>query len=91
MQLKNERKSFREWWHAPTTRRDRATGALVGAFGGFWLGLLGRIIASDLPVELGAAAGWGAAVAGLCAACGALFPKPVKVLLYPLSVFGPSS
>ena len=79
---------FRVWWHAPITLRDRLLGLLVGAFAGFWIGLL-------LPIALFGATGatpllfwiFGSVVA--FALAGILFPKHWTVVLFPLALFGP--
>ena len=89
--LGQRNRSFREWWEAPATARDRRLGAFVGAFGGFWIGALGRIALGTTPVSLTDVGVWGLAVAVCCAAIGVAFPKPVTVILFPLSVFGVSS
>ena len=80
--------SFREWWNRPIRPSDRIWGALIGAFGGFWVGLLGRVFLGGVPVSLTVLAYWafGAAVAGLV--LGAVFPKASTAVLFPFSTFG---
>lgn len=79
---------FKTWWRAPATARDRAIGALVGAMGGFWLGLLARAALGPMPVslwELGLFALGGVAL-GAC--LGRVFPKLTACVLFPLATFG---
>ena len=89
--LGRRNRSFREWWQAPITPRDRRLGAFVGGLGGFWIGALGRIALGASPVSLTEVGAWGLVVAVCCAAIGIAFPKPVTLILFPLSVFGVSS
>ncbi len=79
---------FRAWYRKPTTRRDRATGAVVGALAFFWLGVLGRLIFGPLPVSVGVL-GWWALVSVLGGlAIGIAFPKQIAVFLFPFATFG---
>jgi len=80
---------FLNWWRAPITSRDRVTGAVVGAFAGFWLGALGRIVVGASPVSGSVVLAWGVAGAALVAVLGIAFPKLVSVALFPFATFGP--
>lgn len=61
---------------------------MVGGFGGFWLGLLGRIVFGPLPVDLLVALAWGVGMAVLVAAIGFRYPKPIVCFLFPFSILG---
>lgn len=63
---------------------------MVGAFAGFWIGFLGRIVVGATPVSGTAVLVWGVAGAALVALLGAMFPKLVSVALFPLATFGTS-
>lgn len=76
---------FKSWWRAPATTKDRLLGALVGAFAGFWLGLLG--VAALAPSGQSQLHFVGLAVVGGLSA-GALFPKFATVVLFPFGVTG---
>ncbi len=80
------RQIFTEWWNRPITRLDRFYGALVGAFGCFWVFVLGRMFLGPTPVDLLILAYW--ALAGVLAGAllGLLFPRAVTVVLYPFSL-----
>lgn len=83
--------NLRAWWQAPVTRRDRSQGALIGAIGGFWLGVLGLVGFSVLSSSGPEVSAWWAlslVVPGAVAGC--LVPKPVLVLLFPFACFGGS-
>lgn len=88
MFIKRRIRKLREWWGSPTTAKDRVVGAIVGGFGGFWIGGLGRIILGALPVSLGEVAIWALATAMCGIGAGIAFPKPVTVILFPFSTFG---
>lgn len=81
-------KQFATWWRAPATRADRLRGMVVGGLGGFWLGVIGRVVAGALPVSLGEAAVWAALGAVLGLAVGARFPKAAACILFPMAIFG---
>ncbi|NLD15752.1 MAG: hypothetical protein GX665_11815 [Gammaproteobacteria bacterium] len=63
MFIKRYTRKLREWWQSPVTAKDRAVGAVVGGLGGFWIGVLGRIMLGALPVSLGEVAIWALAAA----------------------------
>lgn len=83
MQPRMER--FKRWWRAPPTIKDRLLGAIVGAFAGFWLGLLSS--ASLGPPALSPVQFIGLITAA-CVLAGALFPKTATVVLFPFGVTG---
>ncbi len=78
---------FKSWWRAPATSKDRLLGAFVGAFAGFWLGLLSA--ASLAPGSLSQLQFVAAVIAGFALA-GVLFPKATTVVLFPLGLIGGS-
>lgn len=88
MFIKRNNRRLREWWQSPVTIKDRVAGALVGGFGGFWIGVLGRIAIGATPVSLGEVVVCALAAATCCAAIGFVFPKPVTIAFFPLSIFG---
>lgn len=91
MLFQRRNRTFREWWRAPATSRERGSAVLIGGLGGFWVGVLGRIALGTTPVSLGEVAAWGLAVAICCTVAGFAFPKLVTIVLFPLSIFGGSN
>ena len=79
---------FTEWWSAPNTKKDRVSGAIIGSFGGFWLGALGRIMLGELPVSLSMVGLWALAGAVIFLLLGVAFPKAISCICYPFSTFG---
>lgn len=77
--------SFKEWWNRPVGAGERVWAALIGGFGGFWLGVLGRVFLGDTPVSLTLLAYWGIGIAVAGAVLGALFPRPTTIVLFPFS------
>ena len=79
---------FKEWWSRPVQTKDRVAAAFVGAMGGFWIGILGRLFLGPMPVAFTALGYWaiGSVIVGVI--LGLFFPKPVTVVLYPFSIFG---
>jgi hypothetical protein len=79
---------FKLWWREPPTRRDRITGALIGAIWGFWVGILWRIILGPLPAPFSVVLLWGLGAIIFFAVIGAIFPKSVSIILLPFSIWG---
>jgi hypothetical protein len=77
--------SFLQWWHRPVRTLDRVAAFFLGAFGGFWIGLLGRLFFGPMPMGIVALGYWGAAGAVLAAVLGIAFPRAVMVVLYPFT------
>ena len=79
---------FLEWWRAPTTRKDRIVGAIVGGLGCLWIGVLGRMMLGPMPITLVAIGWW--ALFSICIGVilGVSFPKYVTCICFPFSVFG---
>jgi hypothetical protein len=76
------------WWHAPITRKDRILGAVVGSFGGFWIGVLGSLLLGPMPVSF-ITIGWWALYSIIAGALlGIAFPKVILCVCYPFSTFG---
>ena len=80
--------SFNQWWRRPLRARDKVGAVFIGAIGGFWVGLLGRLFAGPMPASISELAYW--AVSGIIAGIilGILFPRVVSVVLYPLTLLG---
>ncbi len=76
---------FKSWWHAPATLKDRVLGAVVGAFAGFWVGILSA--AAFAPPGL-QPIGFIALVMAACVIAGVLFPKVATVVLFPFGLTG---
>lgn len=86
--LSRRLKRFKDWWHAPATAKDRVLGAVVGGFGCFWIGVLGRIALGPTPVSL-VELGWfalGSLAVGV--ALGIAFPKITTCALFAFSTIG---
>ena len=86
--FKRRLEEFRIWWRAPASRKDRVVGALIGAFGCFWIGILGRLFLGPTPVD-GVTLGWwalGSVIVGV--ALGVTFPKVTTCVCFPFSSFG---
>ncbi len=85
-----KKQQFIQWWQRPITTKDRLTGAMVGAFGCFWIGGLGRLILVDVPVPVDvifwSVLWWafGCAFAGLV--FGLIFPKIITCVCFPFSM-----
>ncbi|UCJ17694.1 hypothetical protein K5Q02_04760 [Pseudomonas sp. MM211] len=76
------------WWRQPITRKDRWFAALVGAMGGVWIGLLICMVLAAGPMSLVVWGVWALSGAITCALLGALFPRVVSVLIFPLTLLG---
>ncbi len=77
-----------EWWRAPITRKDRILGAVVGGFGGFWIGVLGRLLLGPMPVSFSTIGWWALYSIIVGALLGIAFPKVILFVCYPFSIFG---
>lgn len=78
---------FAEWWNRPIKAKDRSRAATIGLFGGFWVGIIVKLVVSSEGSIMDLLAfGGGAAVVGMI--LGIAFPKVVTVVLFPFSVFG---
>ncbi|MBA3595353.1 MAG: hypothetical protein M3Q12_03100 [Pseudomonadota bacterium] len=89
--LRNRYQNYVRWRHAPATRRDRTIGAAIGGMGCFWIGILGRLALSPLPVSMSALAWWALGSVLLGVMLGIIFPKIVSVVCLPFSSFGGGS
>jgi hypothetical protein len=81
-------RNFTEWWRSPVTRKVRLQGSVVGGLGGFWYGVLGRLLIGPMPVDLSVIGVWalGSVIVGTIA--GIAFPKATICICYPFSIFG---
>ncbi len=86
--LKRQSARFLVWWRAPATWRDRLLGSVVGMFGCFWIGVLGRVIIGPLPVPLQALAWWAIGSVATGVALGILFPKATACICFPFAISG---
>jgi hypothetical protein len=86
-----KKETFVHWWLAPSTRKDRVRGAIVGSLGSFWIGILGRIILGTLPISISTLGWWalGSVLTGIV--LGITFPKVTTCICFPFSIFGVSS
>jgi len=85
--VKRRAVSFTEWWCAPATPKDRRLGALVGAVGCFWIGVLGRLMLGPTPVALATLGWWALASIAVGIALGRFFPKATTCVCFPFSMF----
>ncbi len=86
--LQMQAQRFRQWWRAPPTPKDRRRGALVGAFGCFWIGLLSLLIFAPFQITLVIAITWALASAMVGIGLGLAFPKVTTCICFPFSTFG---
>lgn len=49
---------FNEWWRKPLRAVDRIEAIGIGAFGGFWIGVLGRMLLGPMPVAFSTLGYW---------------------------------
>lgn len=77
---------FSDWWRKPPTKEDKKQGFIIGLIGGFWLTLILLLFLlkdiSFLNLLLSSFAG-----AMICSILGRTFPKIIKIILYPFSMF----
>jgi len=86
--LQRRSQHFRSWWQAPATTKDRVLGATIGGIGGFWIGVLGRIILGPLPVSASILGWWAAGGVTVGVVLGVLFPKVMGCVCFPFSTSG---
>ena len=79
---------LKAWLTKTTAPKDRSRAAIIGFFGGIWVGLLGRLIFGAMPVSFSEVGLYALGVAMVCCLLGIVFPKIVSVLLFPFSIFG---
>jgi hypothetical protein len=79
---------FDAWWRAPTTRRDRVRGAVIGGVGCLWIGGLGRVFLGPLPASLHIVIEWGLAAGTVGVILGMCFPKAITCVCFPFATFG---
>jgi hypothetical protein len=76
---------FLKWWNAPITKKDRFTALFIGAFSGFWLGGLGRIMLGVLPVSISDVGLWALGGIIVFSLLGLVFQKVITCICYPFS------
>jgi hypothetical protein len=79
---------FLRWWRAPVTRRDRLAGALIAAFGGFWVGVLLLGAVGGFSSASAVSAWWALGGVAPGALFGWFFPKLATLVLFPFASFG---
>ncbi len=87
MFLKKKLKSFSEWWNTANTKKDRIRAAAIGAFGGFWIGLLGISVLGELPMPASMLGIWAFGGAALFSLLGIAFPKIISCICFPFAFF----
>ena len=75
----------RSWLREPATIRHQLGGVFVGAFAGFWFGMLGWAVFEGNDALDSGFLPWALAGLAVCAAIGLRWPKPVLVVLFPLT------
>lgn len=78
---------FNQWWRRPLRKRDRISAIAIGAVGGFWVGVLGRLMVGSMPVPISTLGYWAAGSFVTGAILGVMFPRAVNIVLYPFSLF----
>jgi len=86
--LRRRIQGFSEWWNTPATIRDRVVSGMIGGLGGFWIGLLGRLLLGPQPVDIVVLGGWVVGTMVFLSVLGVLFPKVIGTICYPFSLFG---
>jgi hypothetical protein len=79
---------FRLWWHAPVTGKDRSAGAFIGAFTGFWVGVLLLAGFGAFSKSSGLSAWWAMFLVLPGALFGYRFPKAATIFLFPFASIG---
>ena len=72
----------------PITPADRVWAVIIGAIGGFWLGLITRLAFGPMPVSFEVLGYWmlGGVIVGTL--LGGFFPRIVSIALYPFTFLG---
>lgn len=83
-----QRTRFQAWWRAPVVLKDRILGSIVAAMGMFWIGVLGGVMACDLPASFSSVAWIGLASSAVGLALGMRFPKIATLVLFPFAITG---
>ena len=84
-------RAFNEWWRQPLRTVDRVGAMGIGAFGGVWIGVLGRMFLGPMPVAFSTLGYWALGSIIVGAVLGIFFPRVVRVVLYPFALFGVGS
>ncbi len=82
---------FKTWWSSRATLADRLWAFVSGAWAGLWLGAIGHIVVSDLPMSMTALFWFAVSAALVLGVAGLIFPKAVRCISFPflfLSIFG---
>ncbi len=79
---------FYDWWNKPLTAKQKSHAVGIGIFGGFWVGLLSRLLLGPNSGSLIELFYWGIGGAVLGGILGSRFPKVIRIVLFPFSMFG---
>ena len=80
--------SFHQWWRRPLRTRDKIGAVFIGAIGGFWVGLLGRLFLGSMPVSITTLIYWGVGGIIVGIILGIIFPRAISIILYPFAFLG---
>lgn len=80
--------AVKQWWRRPLRRRDKVAAVVIGAFVGFWFGLLGRLMLGPMPVSVTTLLWWAAGGIVTGVILGVRFPRAVTILLGPFAMLG---
>ncbi len=75
--------SLHDYLNRPLKIGDRILAIVMGAFGGFWLGLFACMAFASTPVPLQEVAYWLGSGALVGVILGAIFPRVIMIIFYP--------
>lgn len=77
--------AWETWWSRPLKLFNRVVAVLLGAFGCFWIALIGSLVFISGPVDVLVLGYWAVGGAIVGAIFGLLFPRVILVVLYPIA------